>query len=57
MHRRTSGRSKKGGNLSYGYRYAMVLARTLWRERAGATGHVSEPASLTGSADAEPASP
>ena len=32
MLNRTSGASKKGGNLSYGYRYAKVLARTYWRE-------------------------
>jgi glycosyltransferase involved in cell wall biosynthesis len=56
MHRRTSGRSKKGGNLSYGYRYTTVLARTLWRERAGATGNVPERPPLTGSAGAEPPS-
>jgi glycosyltransferase involved in cell wall biosynthesis len=58
MHRRTSGRSKKGGNLSYGYRYTMVLARTLWRERggAGAAPTVAQPATAAGPADSEPAS-
>jgi glycosyltransferase involved in cell wall biosynthesis len=30
---RTSGESKKGGNLAYGYRYGRVLVGTWWRER------------------------
>ncbi|MHB1987010.1 MAG: glycosyltransferase family 2 protein [Acidimicrobiales bacterium] len=30
---RMAGKSKKGGNLSYGYRYARVLVRTYWREQ------------------------
>jgi hypothetical protein len=30
---RHKGESKKGGNLSYGYRYGKVLLRTWWRER------------------------
>lgn len=30
---RAAGRSRKGGNLAYGYRYGRVLARTWWRER------------------------
>jgi len=34
MHARASGRSKKGGNLSYGYRYGRVFLGTWWRERA-----------------------
>ena len=29
---RASGRSKKGGNLVYGYRYSRVVLRTWWRE-------------------------
>jgi len=33
MHARTSGRSKKGGNLAYGYRYGKVFLATWWRER------------------------
>lgn len=32
MHARTSGRSKKGGNFTYGYRYGKVFLRTWWRE-------------------------
>lgn len=32
-HERTSGESKKGSNLLYGPRYAMVIARTYLRER------------------------
>lgn len=32
MHARTSGRSKKGGNFTYGYRYGKVFFRTWWRE-------------------------
>ena len=32
MYARTSGRSKKGGNFSYGYRYGKVFVRTWWRE-------------------------
>lgn len=32
MHRRTSGRSKKGGNLAYGWRYSKVFLGTWWRE-------------------------
>lgn len=34
MYARTSGRSKKGGNLTYGYRYGKVFLRTWWRERS-----------------------
>jgi glycosyltransferase involved in cell wall biosynthesis len=34
MHERTSGVSKKGGNLLYGYRYGRVVLRTWLRERA-----------------------
>ncbi len=33
MLNRSSGKSKKGGNLAYGYRYGKVLLRTWWRER------------------------
>jgi glycosyltransferase involved in cell wall biosynthesis len=33
MLERHAGESKKGGNLSYGYRYGRVLFRTYWRER------------------------
>ncbi|MHB1599535.1 MAG: glycosyltransferase family 2 protein [Acidimicrobiales bacterium] len=32
MYARTSGRSKKGGNIAYGYRYGKVFLRTWWRE-------------------------
>ncbi len=32
MYARTSGRSKKGGNVAYGYRYGKVFLRTWWRE-------------------------
>jgi glycosyltransferase involved in cell wall biosynthesis len=32
-HERTSGQSKKGGNLLYGFRYASVILRTWQRER------------------------
>jgi glycosyltransferase involved in cell wall biosynthesis len=32
MHRRASGRSKKGGNFAYGYRYSRVVLHTWWRE-------------------------
>lgn len=34
---RTAGRSKKGGNLFYGFRYARVMIRTWVRERSRAT--------------------
>jgi len=34
MHRRTAGQSIKGNNLLYGLRYARVVLRTWWRERA-----------------------
>jgi len=34
-HERTSGTSKKGGNLLYGFRYATVILRTWRRERTG----------------------
>ncbi len=34
MHVRKSGESKKGGNLTYGYRYGRVMLRTWRRERA-----------------------
>ncbi len=33
MLNRSSGTSKKGGNLFYGYRYGRVVLRTYWRER------------------------
>ena len=33
MLNRAGGKSKKGGNLAYGYRYGKVLFRTYWRER------------------------
>ena len=33
MRRRVQGRSKKGGNLIYGLRYARVVLGTWWRER------------------------
>ncbi|MGO9560434.1 MAG: glycosyltransferase family 2 protein [Acidimicrobiales bacterium] len=33
MLNRAGGKSKKGGNLVYGYRYGRVLLRTYWRER------------------------
>jgi hypothetical protein len=33
MHRRGTGRSKKGNNLVYGARYARVVLGTWWRER------------------------
>ena len=33
MRRRAQGRSKKGGNLVYGARYARVVVGTWWRER------------------------
>jgi hypothetical protein len=35
MRRRAAGRTKKGGNLLYGIRYARVVLGTWWRERAG----------------------
>jgi Glycosyl transferase family 2 len=44
MRRRTQGRSKKGGNLAYGARYARVVVGTWWRERASA----SEPGTQRG---------
>lgn len=34
MLERSSGTSKKGHNLAYGYRYGRVMLRTFWRERA-----------------------
>ncbi len=33
MHRRIAGKTKKGANLLYGFRYARVILRTWWRER------------------------
>jgi hypothetical protein len=36
MRARSSGRSKKGGNLLYGYRYGKVVLRTWRRERRSA---------------------
>lgn len=36
MRGRASGTSKKGGTLTYGYRYGRVLLRTWWRGRAAA---------------------
>jgi glycosyltransferase involved in cell wall biosynthesis len=33
MRRRTAGKTKKGGNLVYGYRFSRVVVGTWWRER------------------------
>jgi glycosyltransferase involved in cell wall biosynthesis len=33
MRARSSGHTKKGGNVLYGYRFSRVVARTWWRER------------------------
>jgi len=33
VHARKTGKSKKGGNFTYGYRYSKVLLRTWWREK------------------------
>jgi glycosyltransferase involved in cell wall biosynthesis len=35
MRKRVAGRSKKGHNVLYGFRYARVILRTWWRERGG----------------------
>ena len=42
QHRRAAGKTKKGGNLTYGLRYARVVARTWWRDR-GAASHPPAP--------------
>jgi hypothetical protein len=42
QHRRTAGQTKKGGNLTYGLRYARVVARTWWRDRGAARGGAPE---------------
>jgi glycosyltransferase involved in cell wall biosynthesis len=34
QHRRAAGQTKKGRNLTYGLRYARVVGKTWWRERA-----------------------
>jgi glycosyltransferase involved in cell wall biosynthesis len=36
MRKRMAGESKKGSNLLYGFRYARVIVKTWWRERASA---------------------
>jgi glycosyltransferase involved in cell wall biosynthesis len=36
QHKRAAGQTKKGRNLTYGLRYARVVARTWWRERRAA---------------------
>jgi hypothetical protein len=36
QHKRAAGQTKKGHNLTYGLRYARVVARTWWRERRAA---------------------
>ena len=41
MHVRKSGESKKGGNLTYGYRYGRVMLRTYLRERASRKGRLA----------------
>jgi glycosyltransferase involved in cell wall biosynthesis len=48
---RTSGTSKKGGNLAYGYRYGRVVVRTWWRERAHRASVVHQQAEVTLPAD------
>jgi glycosyltransferase involved in cell wall biosynthesis len=36
MRKRVAGKSKKGHNILYGFRYGRVVLRTLWRERRAA---------------------
>src|SRR3712207_7032958 len=36
MRKRLAGQSKKGNNVLYGFRYARVILKTWWRERAAA---------------------
>jgi glycosyltransferase involved in cell wall biosynthesis len=42
QHRRAAGQTKKGGNLTYGLRYARVVAETWWRDR-GAVARAGAP--------------
>lgn len=49
MYRRTSGTTKKGGNLGYGVRFARVIAATWWRDRHAAGGPGWGPAKITSS--------
>jgi glycosyltransferase involved in cell wall biosynthesis len=42
QHKRAAGRTKKGRNLTYGLRYARVVAATWWRERRAAPAGAQE---------------
>jgi glycosyltransferase involved in cell wall biosynthesis len=42
QHKRAAGHTKKGRNLTYGLRYARVVAGTWWRERGSAPAGASE---------------
>jgi glycosyltransferase involved in cell wall biosynthesis len=44
MHKRVAGVSKKGNNVLYGFRYARVILKTWWRERAAARRRAAAPA-------------
>ncbi len=56
MRARASGRSKKGGNLAYGYRYGKVFFGTWWRERRARGGLAGSMGGLVGPAGADPRS-
>ncbi|MGH9296344.1 MAG: glycosyltransferase family 2 protein [Acidimicrobiales bacterium] len=42
MHNRTAGKSKKGGNFAYGFRFGRVVLGTWWRERVSRPARRSE---------------
>jgi hypothetical protein len=48
QHRRAAGQTKKGGNLTYGLRYARVVGRTWWRDRGAVRGEGAPETSRAG---------
>jgi glycosyltransferase involved in cell wall biosynthesis len=56
MRRRTAGKTKKGGNLVYGYRFSRVVVGTWWRERRAGR-RASSASSSAGAAGSRGTSP
>ncbi len=57
MHKRVAGVSKKGNNVLYGFRYARVILKTWWRERAAARRRAAAPAPVPAASPRPEAAP
>ncbi len=57
MHKRVAGVSKKGNNVLYGFRYARVILKTWWRERAAARRRAAAPAPVPAASQRPEAAP